>query len=817
MKTNEFRQNEDLSGLLEGTAELYVWSKTYDYLESRLITRSVGIPCVQAVARQYPVNAKIGAVGAGQSIRIGIWEWDDGWSDDSLGDHWILPEDFSESDTVLINQYSQSKWLLRCVGCRQLTGTAPDPFISDNPAFTYSTQDFLESGESTASSGNTLLGLWNYDSSSLRAAESMSLYSYSHTSTETVTSEDDSSSTTTDITVTFDVDCTNCYAGTEDGELVVDYVTNLTEGWRNVAAEVNTDFKLNVELLLTLDATLTETSNTNIIKHVCLPPACIGFDLLGVGWQVGFMLSLDVNTQLNAQAEFTLNPGFEMVWHVGYGFAYTHDNGPTTFAADSQTTFTPRYPEVTGDLDVEIDLAFVPEMTVGIWIETGFAAAHALASIKTEAYLILQGTASSEVTTGTELTAEGEELDDFAYTYGDCEDRHNIEYKVITGLRETEYEFGYRASLGWEGSFLGYVWMGEYGPYKKPAWDFGPYNLLYGSLSTTGQTGVSINSIIDFVEDEVAASDDFVITLKESPESVFTEDLWSYSIPIVANVTTEVMTITAAPTIQTGSPTHAPTEYVIPPPVPSNLECLGKDSRKGCDATVGCLWYSEQSCCKSAAGGYCSSEGDLGSYSFETLLIIGGHTTSSMTSQRQERLKNSVAETLGLASDRITFLSIDDAQSATGATTRKRRRMSLLDTTSSFNTAVTVATDVSGFASSVDAKSAMDSLQHTADTGVLSDIARQNGLSNDGILMDASTSYVKVTSGPVAASRETSEDTSSAGASDESWLIPVVATGCGLFLMLMTGITFKRCKKNNNTEHDQMGDFGTDECGIVTI
>ncbi|KAK3236174.1 hypothetical protein CYMTET_53667 [Cymbomonas tetramitiformis] len=405
MKTDDFFQGEDITGLFEGSAEVYVWSSTFDYLEGRMVTREVGIPCVQAASRQYPVNAKIGAVSAGQSIRIGLWESDIVvFSDDSLGDHWMLPEDFANSDTIEVNYPRHSaKWLLRCVGCSELTGAAPQRSTSSDPAYRKTTEDFLDPGSEY--SGNTLLGLWNYDSATLRAANTpVHLYEITGTRSVTEVSQNGSSSRTTDISATLDIDCTNCYLGAEDGELIVDFATDFAEGWDQMSAQIDTDFKLNVELLLTLTAALSESTETNIIDNECLPLVCIGFELLGAEWKLGFLPSLDFNTQLNTQAGFTLDPGFEMLWHVGYGFAYTHDTGPTIIAADSETTFIPHYPEPTGELDVELDLAFVPKLAVGIWIDGGsFASAHGLASIKTEAYLNLRGSFSTEATTGTGL------------------------------------------------------------------------------------------------------------------------------------------------------------------------------------------------------------------------------------------------------------------------------------------------------------------------------------------------------------------------------------------------------------------------------
>eukprot|EP00854_Cymbomonas_tetramitiformis_P005701 gene5701-6890_t len=250
MKTNVHRQGEGID-FGEGTAEVYMWSSTFDHLENQMVERAVGLPCVQEVGRTYEYSFQIGAVAIGQGIRVGAWEWDDdtGWSDDSLGDKWILPEDFEQSDPLLtLNTFKDTTFTLRCRGCSQLTGTKPEPFISENPAQTWTVDDLIDEAkeqtgvpQSDNNGGDgTLLALWNYDPSTGNALHSIPLYSWSFEE-ETENSE---------MLVTLDITCPDCYLGVSDGTLIIDYETDPLRGFDKVAAEVTADFKLNADFLL---------------------------------------------------------------------------------------------------------------------------------------------------------------------------------------------------------------------------------------------------------------------------------------------------------------------------------------------------------------------------------------------------------------------------------------------------------------------------------------------------------------------------------------------------------------------------------------
>eukprot|EP00854_Cymbomonas_tetramitiformis_P007787 gene7787-9252_t len=323
MRTDQFRQNENLLGTGEGAAELYFWSSTFDLQLMGYVKRKVGIPCVQETQRQYAVNAKIGAVGPGQSIRVGVWEWDDvtQWTDDSLGDRWIFPEDFAEKDEIDLI-FDHSMWRLRCTGCSTFSGTPPVDvsalFISEDPEYTKTTEDFLETMNPENPADNDLLGLWNYDYTALRATETIELYSYTHEDSTAHTTDDERYSETSSETFAFTAECENCYIGVTDGELIVDYVTSLTQGFQMVAAEVSAEFKLNVDLLLSLKGSYTHESSTRILDKNCLYPACIDFDMLGVTFKLGYMTTLDFETMATINLEeMTINPGFDMTWQVG--------------------------------------------------------------------------------------------------------------------------------------------------------------------------------------------------------------------------------------------------------------------------------------------------------------------------------------------------------------------------------------------------------------------------------------------------------------------------------------------------------------------
>ncbi|KAK3261620.1 hypothetical protein CYMTET_29475 [Cymbomonas tetramitiformis] len=416
MKTSTFRQNEDMTGLLEGNAEVYMWSSTFDYLTNNLVTRSVGVPCVQAVDHRYQYNFKIGAVSVGQSIRIGVWEWDDvtGWTDDSLGDKWVFPDDFIMSDTVEYNMFPGAKWKLRCAGCRYLTGTAPDPFISENPEFEATIHEMLSEDSSTQSS--TLLPLWNYDTSTQRAAEDIDLFDYTDGDRFDYT-DGDSSSGSVSAQFTLDIDCENCYAGVEDGELVVDYELNPITGYEYVASEVTADFKLNIDFLVTLTGEVEGKTSSNVITRLCAIPACLGFSILGVELQIGFLFTLDFVTTMNAVAEIQASPGFDLIWHIKYGFVYDYDTGPITTCADSSLTFNAHPLNLTASLDATIDMALKPTIQIGFFGDIVFIQAHALAGISTEAYLQLQGHMQWPPSTDMQLFDDNT-LDDFLLPFG---------------------------------------------------------------------------------------------------------------------------------------------------------------------------------------------------------------------------------------------------------------------------------------------------------------------------------------------------------------------------------------------------------------
>ncbi|KAK3284333.1 hypothetical protein CYMTET_8013 [Cymbomonas tetramitiformis] len=182
-----------------------------------------------------------------------------------------------------------------------------------------------------------------------------------------------------------------------------------------------------------------------------------------------------------------------------------------------------------------------------------------------------------------------------------------------------------------------------------------------------------------------------------------------------------------------------------------------------------------------------------------------------MTFQKRESLKSSVRDALGIATDRISFISIDDMQTAPASSTRKRRARVLLDEIGSLTNAVIVLTEISGFLDASESRSAMDSLQRASDTGALTTIAVNNGLANEGISMDETASAViKVTSGSVAAgnSPDRSETQSSISGKKDSWIFPAVicAAASALLLMAIVGIfawRHKRAAADSVTSHQQ--------------
>ncbi|KAK3234704.1 hypothetical protein CYMTET_55049 [Cymbomonas tetramitiformis] len=328
----------------EGTAEVYMWSSTFDHLENQMVERAVGLPCVQEVGRTYEYSFQIGAVAIGQGIRVGAWEWDDdtGWSDDSLGDKWILPEDFEQSDPLLtLNTFKDTTFTLRCRGCSQLTGTKPEPFISENPAQTWTVDDLIDE------------------------------------------------------------------------------------------AKEQTGFKL------------------------------------------GYMITLDMITEVEVDAELEAETGFDMTWHMQYGYAYTYDTGPVTFAQDSSTTYTAHPTNIQGEVVAAVDIALKPYIAIGIWASAALAVAEASSTLTTEVFLHADIKGSLSATTSVEVT---DDYQAFEIEYGSCGEKHNLEYALTSGLRNSLFEMGYTASLGWanDGSgesdgdtFTGYVWANKWGPWDK--------------------------------------------------------------------------------------------------------------------------------------------------------------------------------------------------------------------------------------------------------------------------------------------------------------------------------------------------------------
>eukprot|EP00959_Pyramimonas_sp_CCMP1952_P011531 241831-Pyramimonas_sp.AAC.1 len=73
--------------------------------------------------------------------------------------------------------------------------------------------------------------------------------------------------------------------------------------------------------------TLNYSPSTNLLNRGCLPPVCVPSMILGVGFQLGAMVSVDALLDIEVALSTELSFGFNYSVTANYGFVYDYDDG----------------------------------------------------------------------------------------------------------------------------------------------------------------------------------------------------------------------------------------------------------------------------------------------------------------------------------------------------------------------------------------------------------------------------------------------------------------------------------------------------------